>query len=360
MPGRGWLYIGPGIFFLLLVFFLSPTSAQAQDDEPSPGDNEYCVLCHSQAEEIIELSDGNTLDLSVDPQEIEQSVHAMFSCTNCHGEGVFPHSGPPPQDRRQFTVDMSAICATCHGNQANELTDSVHQEALTAGNTRAATCVDCHGAHNVQPPGDPVHTTQACGNCHQFVFEEFEESVHGEALLAGEPNVPSCLNCHGAHDIEHPTTAQFRNNSPELCATCHADEDLMEQYDINTDVFDSYISEFHGTTVALFELQDPSTATNKAVCFDCHGVHDIKEASDENSRVVRQNLLETCQHCHPDATSNFSDAWVGHYPPTIESHPLLFTVNTFYKVLIPGVIGGFLLLIATDIIRRVREGKHNG
>jgi predicted CXXCH cytochrome family protein len=250
---------------------------------------------------------------------------------------------------------MSGLCTNCHQEQAAELADGVHQEALESGNPRAATCVDCHGAHDVQPPGDPLHTAQTCGNCHQFVFNEFKDSIHGEALLAGDPNVPSCTNCHGVHGIAHPTTAQFRNRSPELCATCHADEDLMDQYDITTNVFDSYLSDFHGKTVALFEQQDPNVATNKAVCFDCHGVHDIAEVSDTNSRVIRENLLETCQHCHPDATSNFSDAWVGHYPPTLESHPLLFTVNTFYRFLIPGVIGAFLVLIATDIIRRVRE-----
>jgi predicted CXXCH cytochrome family protein len=341
---------------LFAILCISPTISRAQDDEPSPGDNAYCVLCHSESAEVLELSDGSTLDLSVNPEEVAQSVHSRFSCTDCHGENAFPHDEPPPQDRRRFTVDMSAeICATCHQNQTHALADSVHQQAIDTGNLSAATCTDCHSAHNVQPPGDPVHTAQACGNCHQFVFDEFENSIHGTALFAGDTNVPSCANCHGSHQILHPPTAQLRNSSPELCATCHADKNLMDQYGITTNVFDSYLSDFHGTTVALFELQDPNIATNKAVCFDCHGVHDIAQVSDENSHVVRENLLETCQHCHPDATSNFPDAWVGHYPPTLQSHPLLFTVKTFYRFLIPAVIGAFLLLIATDIIRRVRE-----
>ena len=39
--------------------------------------------------------------------------------------------------------------------------------------------------------------------------------------------------------------------SPELCASCHADEELMAPYDISTDVFETYVDDFHGTTVIL-------------------------------------------------------------------------------------------------------------
>jgi hypothetical protein len=109
--------------------------------------------------------------------------------------------------------------------------------------------------------------------------------------------------------------------------------------------------------VALFEEQDPDVASNKAVCYDCHGVHDIAQVDANNSRVVRQNLLETCQRCHPDATSNFPDAWVGHYPPTLKSHPLLFTVRVFYNILVPGTLGAFVLLVSTDVFRRVRQRR---
>jgi hypothetical protein len=157
------------------------------------------------------------------------------------------------------------------------------------------------------------------------------------------------------HNIADPTTSLFRVRSPELCANCHADTALMTKYDINTNVFDSYLTDFHGATVALFEQQDPNVATNKAVCVDCHGVHDIARVDSENSSVIRANLLVTCQQCHPNATSDFPDAWVGHFPPTLESHPLLFLVNLFYSVLIPVTVAAFAILVATDVFRRLRE-----
>ena len=169
------------------------------------------------------------------------------------------------------------------------------------------------------------------------------------------PDVPTCIDCHGVHNIDTPEATSFRNRSPLICAKCHANDALMEKYNISTNVFNSYLSDFHGTTVALFEQQDPDSATNKAVCYDCHGVHNIARVDTDQGRAIRENLIDTCRECHPNASSDFSDAWVGHFPPTLDKHPLLFMVKLFYDVLIPATIGAFLFLIATDIFRRIRR-----
>ncbi len=357
--------LGGALLLAGVVLTYNLQIVRAQDGEvPVPtGDDSYCLLCHSQPEQAYTLADGSVFDISVDPQAIANSVHGTQSeagalgCIDCHGENIFPHTQPLPASSRAYSIHQSAtICTTCHEDQTAEMVDSVHFNALAAGNLSAASCVDCHGAHDVQPPAESQQDVAlACGSCHRVVFEEFEKSVHGAALLEGDGNVPTCTDCHGVHGIQHPTTALFRNRSPELCAECHADEQLMAEYDISTHVFESYLTDFHGTTVALFEQQDPNVPTNKAVCIDCHGVHDIAKADTENSRVVRENLLATCQRCHPGATSDFPAAWVGHFPPSAESHPLLFLVTLFYNVLIPVTLGGFIFLIATDIYRRIRR-----
>lgn len=363
-----------GLFILAgaaLTFNLPPVLAQ---DNPTPaaapqnnitptGDDSYCLVCHAQPTQTYTLADGSIFDIAVNPETIANSVHGTqnesgkLGCVDCHGENIFPHIQPLPISQRAYTVQQSAaVCVDCHQEQTSELVDSVHYTALAAGNLRAATCVDCHGAHDVQPPAESHQTTAlTCGNCHVSVFQEFERSVHGEALFNGDQNVPTCVDCHGVHGIQNPTTALFRNRSPDLCADCHADAELMAQYDITTHVFESYLTDFHGQTVALFEQQDPNVPTNKAVCIDCHGVHDIGRSDENTSRVVRENLLETCQQCHPGATSSFPDSWVGHFPPTAESHPLLFIVTLFYNILIPVTVGGFILLVATDVFRRIRE-----
>ena len=149
-------------------------------------------------------------------------------------------------------------------------------------------------------------------------------------------------------------TAAFRLKSPELCAKCHADKALMQKYGISTEVFSTYVSDFHGTTVELFEKQSPDQPTNKPVCIDCHGVHDIASARDENS-AMQTNLVKRCQECHPDATANFASSWLGHYAPDWRNAPLVAAVTWFYRILIPALLAFFIIYIAIDAQFRFRK-----
>jgi hypothetical protein len=132
----------------------------------------------------------------------------------------------------------------------------------------------------------------------------------------------------------------------------------MGRYDISTDVFDTYVSDFHGTTVVLFEETAPDQETNKPVCIDCHGVHDMRAHDDQESTVIKENLLKTCQRCHPDATTNFPDSWLSHYQPDLEHSPLVYSVNMFYKILIPAVIGAMIVFNLADVRRRLARRGH--
>jgi hypothetical protein len=137
----------------------------------------------------------------------------------------------------------------------------------------------------------------------------------------------------------------------------------MDQFDISTNVLNSYVADFHGTTVTLFEKTDPELPTNKPVCTDCHGVHDITAVDDPQAGIaLKENLLVKCQRCHPDATVNFPDSWMSHYDASPENYPLVYYVNLFYQILIPTVLGGMVLYVLTDIYRRFiarkKEGAH--
>ena len=112
--------------------------------------------------------------------------------------------------------------------------------------------------------------------CHSAIYEQYKASVHGAALVGEDnpdvPDVQTVMACILLMIPGQPSSAA----SPELCGGCHRDEQMMGKYGISTDVFNTYVSDFHGTTVTLFEKQSPDQATNKAVCFDCHGIHNIK------------------------------------------------------------------------------------
>jgi len=155
------------------------------------------------------------------------------------------------------------------------------------------------------------------------------------------------------HRISDPRTARFRVNPPKICASCHTDAARMKKYGLSTAVLRPYVADFHGSTVTLFQKQHPDQATNKPVCFDCHGVHDIPHTGDPAKGIrTKANLLRTCQKCHTAATADFPDAWMSHYIPDPRRTPLVYWARALYRVLIPSTIGGMLLFVITDYARR--------
>jgi predicted CXXCH cytochrome family protein len=339
-------------------------SANSQTSAPVPSsakvgvDNETCLACHGAPDQQITLPSGEILYLTVEREIYNASVHGQsgYACVQCHTEITeYPHPKLEAATRREVTLSMYPACIRCHQDKYDKSLDSVHQQALDAGNENAAVCTDCHGAHNTVSPNHPrTHIPETCERCHSQIYAEYAQSVHGTALFGeGNPDVPTCIDCHGVHNVEGPTEgSSFHLFSPQLCARCHADQELMTKYGISTDVFDTYIADFHGTTVVMFEDTAPDQETNKPVCIDCHGVHDMRRVDDPESRVIRENLLGTCQRCHPDATDNFPNAWLSHYRPSPEHYPVVYYVDLFYRILIPTLVGGMALFVVADGSRR--------
>jgi hypothetical protein len=127
---------------------------------------------------------------------------------------------------------------------------------------------------------------------------------------------------------------------------------MMQKYGISTNVFDTYLNDFHGRTVNLLQ-EAGKTSSNKATCYDCHGIHNIRRPNDSLSSVYPANLQHTCQQCHTDASIRFPDAWLSHTEISLEKTPMLFMVQVAYVwLLIPGTIGAFVIYILLDARRR--------
>lgn len=340
----------------------SSRGALAQPAQPIVG-NDTCLECHSDQTLGMSLEDGTLVSLYIDPDVFHGSVHGSegYACVQCHTNlGEYPHPTFTAADRRDLSLQLYQACQRCHPSQYALTLDSVHDRARAEGVREAAICTDCHGAHDTRRLTDPqTHQLtldarpwipQTCSKCHSAIFQEYLTSVHGSALFdESNPDVPTCIDCHGVHNIEDPTTAAFRLKSPQLCAKCHTNEQLMGKYGISTAVLSTYVSDFHGTTVTLFEKQSPDAETNKPVCFDCHGVHNIARPDDpQRGLEVRENLLARCQICHPNATANFPGAWLSHYIPSPQHARLVWLVDTFYKIFIPSVLGGMGALVVLD------------
>jgi len=365
----------------LALSISQPASVQAAEGVPAPvsqgGEvtNEVCLACHQRPDQAIELSNGDALDISVDPEAYLTSVHGAqeMSCTQCHTNITgYPHPPIEAQSRREYSLQFQQTCKNCHTEQFEANQDSMHADLLAQGNLNAPTCASCHDPHiQGKITGDDgqllteakVWVAETCATCHSAIFQEYAESVHGAGIIEGQSvsDSPTCTTCHGVHSIPDPNTAEFRINSPKICADCHTDETIMAKYGLSTNVLDTYVADFHGTTVTLFQKQHPDQETNAPVCFDCHGVHNIIAVDDPQKGIaVKDNMLAACQRCHPGANINFPDSWLSHYIPSPDRYPLVYWVQMFYTILIPLVIGAMALFVLTDIYRIIRtRGKKN-
>lgn len=336
--------------------------------QPLGADNSLCLSCHTREGFSVELDSGEILPLTINAEAFEASVHAAneVACVSCHTDVTgFPHPKRTIETLRDVTLKYYTSCEQCHSEQFTQTLDSVHQKSLAAGNKNAAVCADCHDPHTQQRLTNAetgklldyarLHVPDTCAPCHSVIYDAYKQSVHGNALTQeGNLDVPTCIDCHGVHNIQDPTTATFRNSTPFLCANCHTNEVLMRKYGLSTQVLNTYVADFHGTTVVLFDKTFPDQPTNKPVCTDCHGVHDIAKIDDPSKGLaIRKNLLVRCQACHPGADTNFPDAWLSHYIPSPEKAPMVYYVNLFYKFMIPGVLVPMAILVVMDFTRKM-------
>jgi predicted CXXCH cytochrome family protein len=334
----------------------APTKAASSAPTVVPDRNAACLSCHSNPALTVNLGDGKPLGLFVDSKVLASSVHGKvnLACTDCHvGITGYPHPALTAKDARDYALIAYELCQKCHPANFTKTQDSVHATVLKASNRFAPVCTDCHGAHDVVSPAKPkTLITSTCAKCHQPIYDTYKQSVHGHALIdENNQDVPTCIDCHGVHQIPDPRTALFRQESPEVCARCHTDETLMSKYNISTKVYSTYTENFHGTTVEFYKTKWTTIWCYKAVCTDCHGIHDIRITSDPASSVNAKNLLTTCRKCHPDAPPNFTTAWTGHNQPSLDRVAPVYYVDLFYRILIPLVVGGMLAYVLLDVIR---------
>ncbi len=258
---------------------------------------EHCLACHAKgvggAPIIPPDHEGRTNDI----------------CQGCHkpGEAVTPTptapAGPAPTPVALPTLIIHPpagerdSCVECHlslGGIQTEITVA-WQESVHAG--VKVSCADCHGGDprtdNINEAMSPaagyigVPTREdipgVCGGCHSDVermrqyrlptdqYIQYLDSVHGQRLKeAGDPNVATCVDCHGTHDVKEasdPSSDVYPPNVPDMCARCHAHQALMEPYGIPTNQYDLFKESVHGQALLVKQdLRAPNCAT-------CHGKH---------------------------------------------------------------------------------------
>lgn len=292
-----------------------------------------CSVCHDDAVQAFAASAHGQA-------HTRRPDSPAASCGDCHGaHDILPTSDPAS---RTYHLNVATTCSVCHGdaeviasggieagNVAARYHDSIHGRALErSGLLVAPSCVTCHGAHEIRAASDErsrvyrTHVPEVCGKCHEGIRRRYDTSVHGTLQLAGDPRGAVCTDCHTAHDIQSHDLAPWRLDVVRECGTCH-------EQSIAT-----YRDTFHGQVTNL-------GFTRVATCADCHGSHEIVPRQDPRSQVNPANLQATCGRCHEGANANFVQYQPHADPSDREKHAPLYWTTRFMQLLLLGVFAFF-------------------
>ncbi len=211
-----------------------------------------CVRCHQEL-------DG---ELQAPTRLVEHDVHFQkgLSCHSCHG-------GDP-------TVGIESGGPEDSMNRAKGYTGS------PARNKIATLCASCHSNLEYMRRYNPQARVDQ--------YTEYLTSVHGKKYVAGDANVATCIDCHGAHGIREvadPNSAVYATNVAATCARCHADAEKMKGYNIPTNQAELYSRSVHGE--AVMKNRDLAAPT----CNDCHGNHGATPPGVDS-------VANVCGQCH--------------------------------------------------------------
>lgn len=278
---------------LFLVAGLVPPAAQSQS-------NDDCLMCHSDPSQSM-VKAGKQVSLFVDRAAFERSAHKDFECVACH-VGFDPTA--LPHARKIKPVD----CTSCHGErQFVQYHESVHGAPRKGGGV-AATCADCHSPHSIIPLGNADQANrrkfdvETCARCHDAVYARYMTSDHGLAVRAGVKGAPTCIDCHGEHEVASPTSEQAQTShrrEAEMCLKCHLDDpEVRAKVGLSAGFVSSYENSVHAQAIK-------SGNDLAASCSDCHGSHEMKKGSNPASKVSRLNIVTTCGRCHGEIESEY-------------------------------------------------------
>ena len=336
----------------------APTVAELLNLPKIP--NERCLKCHNDEDEkTSEREDGTVVDIYVDRERFEHSVHGKQPCVGCHNtvqkavhEIPLPKSigcvachlktaevqygSSDPQYRR-----LDVVLAQIDGYMA-----SVHARPNLLDQSRTnATCYDCHDGHNIGTAGSSARAEhrsrihEVCGRCHEEQRKHYEQSVHGTAVIERrDASAAICSDCHTPHNIDSPDQAQVKLTITDNCGSCHQKQ------------VETYQKSYHGQVVRL-------GYTHTAKCYDCHGSHGIMDVKDPASKVHPDNRLETCRQCHTGAPEGFLGFHAHGDADDFERYPEMWVAARFMEVLIAGVFLFFWTHMLLWIYREWRERR---
>jgi len=160
----------------------------------------------------------------------EAGLTVSATCNDCHrSHKVLPADSPASSIYRD---SIPATCGRCHEGIVEVYDRSAHGVALARGDTTrtghaAPVCVDCHSGHGIVRADEPSWhrgAVEECGTCHEQLYETYFETYHGKVTRLGSELAATCADCHTAHDMRRATdtlSTVNQRNVVETCRKCH-------------------------------------------------------------------------------------------------------------------------------------------
>jgi len=249
-----------------------------------------CAKCHAQIESVhVKVIEGELW---------EKEPHKIPACVDCH----------QPHIVRRVVYDdkyTDNYCMTCHIDKNLHKEDKEGRKSLFVDYKlfkqsahKDNSCIKCHT--NINVSNNPVCIDSGpvdCSACHAQQVSDYELSYHGQLFAKNNETAPYCNDCHNKHSTKlksDPQSRTFRQNIPELCASCHREgEKAAKRYEGDQhNIVESYNMSIHGK--GLIE----SGLTVTAICIDCHTSHLELPATDSLSSINSANIPITCSKCH--------------------------------------------------------------
>lgn len=255
-------------------------------------------------------------------------------------------------------------CLECHQSFEDEDDGPSYKIVRDVHSQRGLSCADCHGGDATLDDMDevrevkgyrevpsPLEVPNFCARCHSDAaymhehnpalpvdqLDKYKTSIHGRRLFGKkDTKVANCISCHGVHDIgsaKMPHSSTHPLNIPQTCGRCHADEEYMADYSIETSQVDDYAQSVHG--MALLQRKDlgapacndchgnhgaapPGVTSLSAVCGNCHALEAELFNLSPHKVAFEENDYPMCETCH----SNHKivkplDDWVGTVEPAL-------------------------------------------
>ena len=264
-----------------------------------------CLTCHSQADLTMER-DGNTVSLYVDEEAYESSMHEDTACAQCHTDVTVA------EERACSTIQTKVDCSICHAEQVSEYDASMHGTLHEEGDPDAPSCQDCHAKHATLDQNLPASPTYAmnvptlCGGCHR---------IGEQAATRIDAKVDDIVGSY--EDSVHGRGLKSGLVVTATCADCHGAHSEMPPENPNSTVNPANIAGTCGACHHGIEEQfresihwtdDPIAEDDHPTCEDCHASHTIMRTEQLGFRTL---MMEQCGRCHTDEAETFFDTFHG-------------------------------------------------